>query len=293
MRVMEYDISTGYHIFVVTPLATSDTLIDNKPRPFEVDRPLTGPNERGSGAVNFLRDAIPRPQAGGNSPCAACPVRDLSFCNALSDEELDHLNRVSSDVSLASGQSLFDEGAPADHVFNVTSGAMKVYKLLSDGRRQITGFLFPGDFLGLSTRAAYAYSAEAVCSTELCRFNRQKLESLLKDFPKVERRLLGIANDELALAQDQMLILGRKTAKEKIASFLLMLSNRAKKSGTQSNPIALPITRTDMADYLGLTTETVSRTITQLKTSGLITLMQGNEVRLDNREALAEMAEGE
>ncbi len=254
---------------------------------------MAGQNEQGNGAVNFLRDAIPRPQAGSASPCAACPVRDLSFCNALSDAELEHLNRVSSDVFLATGQSLFDEGAPADHVFNVTSGAMKIYKLLSDGRRQITGFLFPGDFLGLSTRDAYAYSAEAVCSTQLCRFNRQKLEHLLRDFPKVERRLLGIANDELALAQEQMLILGRKTAKEKIASFLLMLSRRAKKSGSQSNPIALPITRTDMADFLGLTTETVSRTITQLKSSGMITLLPGNEVRLENLETLEEMAEGE
>jgi CRP/FNR family transcriptional regulator len=256
------------------------------------DRPNTGPEEQGSGAAGILRNAIPRAHAPA-SPCSACPVRDVSFCNALTDEELGYLNRISSDISLTAGQSLFDEGAPAEHVFNVTNGVIKVYKLLSDGRRQITGFLFPGDFLGLATREVYAYGAEAVCGAQLCRFNRRKLEGMLKEFPKVERRLLGIASDELALAQDQMLILGRKTAKEKIASFLLMLSDRARKSGHQSNPIFLPITRNDIADSLGLTTETVSRTITQLKTSGLITLLPGNEVRLENRSTLENMAEGE
>ncbi len=261
--------------------------------PNRAETPVKGPNEHSLGVANALQDAVPRPHGAVATNCSACPVRDLSFCNALTDEELEHLNRVSSDVELTSGQSLFDEGSPAEHVFNVTTGAMKVYKLLPDGRRQITGFLFPGDFLGLATRDVYAYGAEAVCHTTLCRFNRRKLENLLKDFPKVERRLLGIASDELALAQDQMLILGRKTAKEKIASFLLMLSNRARKSGNKPNPISLPITRTDMADFLGLTTETVSRTITQLKTAGLITLLPGNEVRLENRETLEEMAEGE
>ena len=152
--------------------------------------------------------------------------------------------------------------------------------------------LFAGDFLGLANNETYAYSAEAVTHVALCRFPRRQLEALLERYPKMERRLLGMASHELAAAQEQMLLLGRKTAREKIASFLLTLSRRARKRGQRDNPVAVPMSRTDIGDFLGLTTETVSRTFTQLKTAKLIVLLPNGKVELADLEALQEIAEG-
>jgi CRP/FNR family transcriptional regulator len=195
-------------------------------------------------------------------------------------------------MELSPGDPLFDEAEPADHLFNVTAGAVKVYKLLADGRRQMTGFLFPGDFLGLANEETYAYSAEAVTHTALCRFPRRKLERLLQKYPKMEHRLLGMASHELAVAQEQMLLLGRKTAREKIASFLLMLSRRATQRGQAGDPVSVPMSRNDIGDFLGLTTETVSRTFTQLRQGGSINLLQGGKVALNDRSRLEDIAEG-
>ncbi|MFQ6017174.1 MAG: cyclic nucleotide-binding domain-containing protein [Kiloniellaceae bacterium] len=226
------------------------------------------------------------------SPCGACSVRHLTLCAALEGSELAEMSAIVSTLEFGPGDPLFDEGEPAAHVFNVTAGAVKVYKLLADGRRQVTGFLFPGDFLGLANEETYAYSAEAVTHTALCRFPRRKLENLLERFPKMERRLLGMANHELAVAQEQMLLLGRKTAREKIASFLLMLSSRAAQRGQKDNPVFVPMSRTDIGDYLGLTTETVSRTFTQLRQGAMISLLPGGKVEFVDRERLQDVAEG-
>ncbi|MDH5411246.1 MAG: helix-turn-helix domain-containing protein [Alphaproteobacteria bacterium] len=226
------------------------------------------------------------------SPCAACAVRDMAFCGALNDREMPHLLAILQTATVEPHGSIIDEGEAADYLFNVTQGAVKLYKLLPDGRRQITGFLFEGDFLGIAMNERYAYSAEAVGQISLCRFSRRKLERLLDEFPKLEKRLLGMASNELVQAQDQILLLGRKTAQEKIVSFLLNLSDRQVKRGAPASPILLPMGRADIADYLGLTTETVSRTITNLKRKGYIKLLQGGMVELPDSEALQELAEG-
>jgi CRP/FNR family transcriptional regulator len=216
----------------------------------------------------------------------------LTVCAPLEDRELAEVAGISTTVELTPGEPLFDEGEPANNVFNVTAGCLKVYKLLSDGRRQVTGFLFAGDFVGLSNDANYAYSAEAVTHGSLCRFSRRKLEGVLERYPKMEKRLLSMASNELAAAQEQMLLLGRKTAKEKIASFLLMLSRRAQQRGLAANPVSVPMSRTDIGDYLGLTTETVSRTFTHLKTGGAIRMLSGGKVELVEVDRLHEMSEG-
>ncbi len=233
-----------------------------------------------------------RAEAEGLSPCAACSVREMAFCGVLTDEELPRLLAIFTTVDVDPHQPIIDEGEVADYLFNVTDGAVKLYKLLPDGRRQITGFLFAGDFLGIAMNEKYAYSAEALGKVSLCRFPRRKLEALLDEFPKLEKRLLGMASNELVQAQDQILLLGRKTAQEKIVSFLLSLSDRAVKRGADPAPILLPMGRADIADYLGLTTETVSRTITHLKRDGLIRLMQGGRVDLPNLAALRDLADG-
>ncbi len=216
----------------------------------------------------------------------------MTICAALGAEELSELSAIVHSVELGPGDPLFHEADPSDYLFNVTAGVMKVYKLLPDGRRQVTGFLFPGDFLGLANSGSYAYSAEAVGPATLCRFPRRKLEALLERFPQLERRLLGLASNELAAAQEQMLLLGRKTAREKIATFLLMLSQRAKRRGQSGNPVSVLMSRTDIGDYLGLTTETVSRTFTQLKSAGTITLLPGSKVQMNDLGVMEVMAEG-
>ena len=145
--------------------------------------------------LTSLQESRPRPFAAPrNSPCSACAVRDLSLCAALEEQELAEMEAIVTTMELAPGDPLFDEAEPAKHAFNVTAGAVKVYKLLADGRRQMTGFLFSGDFLGLANQETYAYSAEAITHTTLCRFPRRKLELLLERYPSMEHRLLGMAS---------------------------------------------------------------------------------------------------
>ncbi len=235
-----------------------------------------------------LEPAVPRP--GAVRSCQSCAVRSLSICGAMRVDDLQRLETIRRDVDLQSRETLFYEGDAADALFNVTLGAIKVYKLLADGRRQITGFLFPGDFLGLALHNRYTYSAEAVTTARVCRFTRIALEKLLDEYPALEKRLLQSASNELAAAQDQMLLLGRKTAKERIATFLLSLADREQRRGEASDIVDLPMSRNDIGDYLGLTVETVSRTFTRLRKSELIELRGAHHVALLDRDALMELA---
>ena len=226
------------------------------------------------------------------SPCAACPVRPLSICSGLSIDELSDLEKIVTSVVVKAGAPIFDEGEAATYRYNLTSGCVRIYKLLGDGRRQITGFLFPGDFLGLALEDEYAYGAEAVITSELCRFPQRDLEDLISRYSTMERRLLGATSNELAIAQEQMILLGRKSAEEKVVTMLLRLSKRAQDRGQADNPVFLPMTRADIGDYLGLTTETISRTMTVLKSKSLIRLESDHHIRLMDMDKLIEMADG-
>ncbi len=239
-----------------------------------------------------LRPAQKRPIDLDINPCAACSIREMSICAVLDGGELSRLASIARTMTFDPHQAIVDEAEPATFLFNITGGAVKLYKLLPDGRRQITGFLFEGDFLGIALNDSYAYTAEAIGQVTLCRFPKEKFEGLLDEFPKLEKQLLEVASNELAQAQDQMLLLGRKTAREKVVSFLLSLGSRAERRGAPSSPAALPMSRSDIADYLGLTTETVSRTFTALKSSGVIRLLSGNMVELKEVEALEDLADG-
>ena len=225
------------------------------------------------------------------SDCRACEFRHLTFCVALEEEEIGKLSTIVTRLRISPQKMLFQEGDPAEYLFNVTSGAVKLYKLMPDGRRQITGFMLPGDFMGLAGQHGYSYGAEAITDVDLCRFPRRRLEKLFDVYPQLERRLFHIANDELVAAQDQMLLLGRKTAVEKIASFLLKLSEREQMRGMAASPLTLPMTRSDIADYLGLTIETVSRTMSQLKRRGLVQQKSLTEIELSDPAALLALTE--
>lgn len=236
-----------------------------------------------------LAEARPRSYS-DQSPCAACTVRSLTLCSVLEDDELSHLTAIVTSVELAPGDPLFGDTDDATHIFNITAGVIKVYKLLPDGRRQVTGFLFPGDFVGLERDGRYAYGAEAVTHTTLCRFRRQQLDLVFRRFPKLERRLLELAWNELVADQEQMVLLGRKTARERIASFLLMLSGRAVQRGQKANPVNVPMSRNDIADHLGLTTETVSRVITSLRREGAISVPMPGKIEIVDRAAIEEVS---
>ena len=226
------------------------------------------------------------------APCDTCRAREFSACAPLTGEEQTRLASIMRTVNVERHCPIFDEANRAEYVFNITAGAVKIYKLLGDGRRQITGFLFAGDFLGLIHNEAYAYSAEALVPTKLCRFPRRRLEALLAEIPHLEQRLLAMASHELAAAQDQMVLLGRKSARERVVSFILMLSDSATRHGRPNDPVFLPMSRSEIADYLGLTTETVSRAFTSLKKQGLIELLDEKRVRLCRMSAMQEIADG-
>lgn len=225
-------------------------------------------------------------------PCATCGARPLGVCADLKGHELHSMACNSDTVHIDAGQALFHEGDANPYVFNVVEGAVKLYRLLPDGRRQITGFLFQGDFLGLGGRGVANFTAEALTPLQTCRFKRTNFDQLLNALPALEHRLVALAGDELMAAQEQIVLLGRKTAKERLASFLIRLAARQQQLGGSENQVHLPMTRLDIADYLGLTIETVSRVMTQLKTSGLIRLLPGNDIALVDAEALKALGDG-
>lgn len=227
------------------------------------------------------------------SACTGCGARAFSVCGALEPADLARLDALAHKAAFAPGEALMREGEAADAMFNITSGSVRVYKLLPDGRRQITGFLFAGDFLGLVSGARHGFSAEAIEPTTACRFRKTEYQALVRDCPALERALFERATHELAAAQNQLLLLGRKTAQERIASFLLDLPAHDPMRETPAGHVRLPMTRTEIADYLGLTIETVSRALTKLKTTGVIRLLSLNELRIEQPERLRAMAEGD
>jgi CRP/FNR family transcriptional regulator, anaerobic regulatory protein len=224
--------------------------------------------------------------------CENCAALALTVRGAIRTEDLGRMATIRNAHRVEAGETFVGEGEAATHFFNITEGSVKVYKLMPDGRRQITGFFFAGDLLGLAVNDTYTYSAEALTSVTVCQFSRRSLERLLDEFQKMGRRLLAIASNELAAAQEQMMLLGRKTAQERIASFLLMLAGREERNGRSGDVLRLTMTRTDIADYLGLTTETASRVFTSFKKRGWIELEAGNRVILSDRATLEELATG-
>jgi len=215
----------------------------------------------------------------------------LAVCGALEQHEFPELAAITRHRAIKSGEVIFEEGDRVRHVFNVSAGVLKLYKLLPNGRRQITAFLYPGDFLGLAAKTSHAYGAEAITDSHLCQFESTAFRELMARYPALKDNLLAKANDELRYAQDQMLLLGRKTPTARLASFLLRLAASNVRYDQPANVVTLPMTREDIADYLGLTIETVSRTFTKLKTDGLIELPSRTRIEIKDKVALAEIAE--
>lgn len=229
--------------------------------------------------------------------CSACTVRHRALCGALDKDELEALNAISRHRKVEAGQSIIGDDEHPDFFANVQSGVVKLSKALPDGRQQIVGLQFPSDFLGRPFGERSPFFADAATDVELCCYPTRKFEELLKVHPRIEHNLFEHTLDELDAAREWMVLLGRKTAEEKVASFLLLLANRARQVGCHALPdfnsarFDLPLTRADMGDYLGLTIETVSRQITRLKTRGLIRLESGRSVFVPDVDRLAAATE--
>ncbi len=224
--------------------------------------------------------------------CDHCAVRDLAICRALGDRCTERFATIISSTRLRPKQVLFVESEPAVCHYTIVSGVLSISKLVGDGRRQITGFLFPGDFVGIAVRDHYSCTAQAVTSAELCRMPHEPFMSLTTEFPELKHRLLDVVSNELGEAQYHMLMLGQKNAEERVASFLLHLSRRAPLRGESTNPVELPMSRGDIGDYLGLTLETVSRTFAALRDKGLIGFTDSRWARLIAPGSLQAMVDG-
>lgn len=227
-------------------------------------------------------------------PCADCQVRDQSLCGSLSDEELRSLNAIGRHRKLERGQTLLWAGDDALLCANLLSGVLKLSAATADGREQIVGLLYPADFVGRPFAESAEHTITALTDAELCVFPRKPFEETLEEHARMERLLLRRTLAALDDARNRMLLLGRKTAEEKVASFLLDMSVHLAPEASQGGRAVtfdLPLTRAQIADVLGLTIETVSRQMTRLKRAGLIDLPAGRLVTIRDRDALEERAE--
>lgn len=203
------------------------------------------------------------------------------------NEALAAFDRIGKVVSFRRDEPLFFEGDAAAHCFKVVTGAVRSCRVLADGRRHVADFFLPGDFIAFEADTTYRFTAEAVADTTLMRYPRSGIEHMMAAQPRLGKSLLALLCRNLWAAQQRMLLLGRKNAVERIASFLVMMADR----GDDGEHVVLPMTRGDIADYLGLTMETVSRVFTQLKNQRLIRLNRASDVWLKDIDALEDLAE--
>jgi CRP-like cAMP-binding protein len=183
-------------------------------------------------------------------------------------------------MSFAKDVEIYGENEPADYVYKVLTGTVRVYKILQDGRRQIEAFYFPGDVFGLELGSHHASSAEAISNTSIALVRRSTLLAAAAKDSDVSNRLWTHTAHELEQARRHAMLLV-KTAQERVASFLIDISNRL-----SGDAVELPMSRQDIADYLGLTIETVSRTLTQFQQTSAIELATSRRMILRNRQAL-------
>lgn len=187
------------------------------------------------------------------------------------------------------GEALFWQGDAAPDLFEIVSGALRTVRVLSDGRRVITGFLFPGDVVGVSLKDRYLATVEAIAPTEVRRLTRHRFEAVIERHPALRPQLIERLCDEMTAAQEQVVLLARKSAEERVASFLLALAHRYRGQLLPGYRLFLPMARLDVADYLGLTIETVSRIMTRLVSRDIIA-NEGRYIVIKRPGALAEIA---
>jgi CRP/FNR family nitrogen fixation transcriptional regulator len=208
---------------------------------------------------------------------------------AESDDATQALQRIGTKMRYARNETIFSEGDEAAYSYKVVSGAIRLCKHLADGRRQIAGFILPGEYCGLLPLAEHRFTAEATSDLVVIAYPQRQIDALVETMPSMRRRLAGFLTQRLHGMQDHVIMLGRQTAKERVVSFLLNLAQRARTDADEA--AELPMSRQDIADYLGLTIETVCRVLSSLKRARLIALPSLHQVALINVEALETLAE--
>lgn len=215
--------------------------------------------------------------------CQACEARHRGVCGALNPEQLVALSKQSFKHRVAPGQELVGDSEQVVNFANVLSGVVKLSKVLSDGRQQIVGLQFAPDFVGRPFKSESALNAVAATGVSLCSFPKSTIDKMIKDVPELEHRLLQQTLKELDEARDWMLTLGRKTAAEKVASFLHLVATHIDPEASVDGAAVsydLPLTRADIADFLGLTIETVSRQMTRLRKDGIIEIEHNRQITI-------------
>ncbi|MDG4853712.1 MULTISPECIES: Crp/Fnr family transcriptional regulator [unclassified Mesorhizobium] len=217
--------------------------------------------------------------------CQSCEARHRGLCGALEPDQLVELSKTALRHGVSPGAELMGDAEVVERYSNVLSGVVKLTKSLSDGRQQIVGLQFAPDFLGRPFKSESAINAEAATEVSLCSFPRTVIERMMRASPGFEHRLLKQALNDLDEARDWMVALGRKTASERVASFLLLIARNidpASDPAARSASFDLPLTRADIADFLGLTIETVSRQLTRLRTDDVIRIESNRHVTVDS-----------
>lgn len=192
---------------------------------------------------------------------------------------------------LEAREPLVREGDDTRFFYEVLDGVVSSYKIFADGRRQIISFAFPGDLIGFSHGNAYRYNCEAISPARVRAIPKTSLLRSIRERPEIGEKLLALAALEVAYVEDHSINLGRKSALERIASFLVSLVDRAGYGDSRSIIMQLPMSRLDMADFLGLTIETVSRSLTKLRTRGVIELPHATTLVIEDLDRLRELAE--
>ena len=230
----------------------------------------------------------------GLERCSGCPIRHRAVCSYSSPAELVRLDDAKYYRDFEPGSEIVGESEPMSFVGSVVSGVVALHKSLEDGRRQMVGLLFASDFVGRPKRDVAPYEAVAVTDVRMCLFRRGEFERIMQESRALERRLLEMTLDELDAAREWLVLLGRKTARERVASFLVILSRRGafllKKPMANGLVVELPLTREAIAEYLGLTIETVSRQFTLMRKDGLIELIDRRSIQIADMGALLELA---
>ena len=218
-------------------------------------------------------------------------ARQISICSHVDEEGWDRLRVMSSSVTFAKNAFILEQDEPVERVFIITDGMVKLYRLLADGQRQITGFMGPGDLLGgIKGQGPSGCTAEALTRVEACAFRRPDFLRLVHDYPDLCFSLLIMATDEIEAQHDHLTLLGRKRVEERLATFLLIASERWQADDGNGSVVSLPMRRGDIADHLGQTVESLSRAFRKLRTLGFIDLPKPNRVILKNLPALYHLA---
>jgi CRP/FNR family transcriptional regulator, anaerobic regulatory protein len=226
--------------------------------------------------------------------CGDCPIRHRAVCARCETDELARLEQIKYYRSYQAGQTIIWSGDRMEFVGSVVTGIATLTQTMEDGRRQMVGLLLPSDFVGRPGRATAAFDVTATTDLVMCCFRKKPFEEMIGATPHIAQRLLEMTLDELDAAREWMLLLGRKTAREKIASLIAIIARRDAVLQLRREKamveVDLPLTREEMADYLGLTLETVSRQISALKKDGVIVVEGNRHVRIPDLDRLLEEA---